>query len=96
MTRLEQIDQQRQNYVPTMKSRCNWWPNCTNKNCKYHHPHQPCRYGDMCLYNERCMFLHPWDYEEPVRHSKQQQQQQQQQYQQYQYQQLSQYTSNQE
>ncbi|CAO3634594.1 unnamed protein product [Cunninghamella echinulata] len=64
MTRLEQIDQQKQNYVPSMKSRCNWWPNCTNKNCKYFHPHQPCRYGDLCIYNERCMFLHPWDYEE--------------------------------
>ncbi|KAI9299740.1 hypothetical protein BJ944DRAFT_43376 [Cunninghamella echinulata] len=58
------IDQQKQNYVPSMKSRCNWWPNCTNKNCKYFHPHQPCRYGDLCIYNERCMFLHPWDYEE--------------------------------
>ncbi|KAI8337202.1 hypothetical protein BC941DRAFT_513857 [Chlamydoabsidia padenii] len=71
MTRLEQIEQQRQNYVPPMKARCNWWPSCSNKNCKYRHPTQPCRYGDMCVYNERCMFLHPWDCEEPVRHTKQ-------------------------
>jgi hypothetical protein len=43
MTRLEQIDQQRQTHIVTMKARCNWWPNCTNKNCKYHHPYKPCR-----------------------------------------------------
>ncbi|CAO3595060.1 unnamed protein product [Absidia cylindrospora] len=84
MSRPEQINQQRQNYIPSMKSRCNWWPNCTNKNCKYHHPYQPCRYGDLCIYNERCMFLHPWDYDEPVRQTKQQQQQEYQHYQQYQ------------
>ncbi|KAI8074037.1 hypothetical protein BC940DRAFT_289842 [Gongronella butleri] len=75
MTRQEAIDQQKQNYVPSMKSRCNWWPNCTNKNCKYFHPHEPCRFGDLCIYNERCMYLHDWDLEEPTFNKRRRQQQ---------------------
>ncbi|CAO3692116.1 hypothetical protein CU097_008444 [Rhizopus azygosporus] len=60
--RLEKIQKQSQNHLPKMKSRCNYWPNCTNKHCKYWHPVKDCRMGDQCAFRERCMFLHPEDY----------------------------------
>lgn len=41
--RLEKIQKQSQNHLPKMKSRCNYWPNCTNKHCKYWHPVKDCR-----------------------------------------------------
>lgn len=43
LTRLEKIDRQVQSYSPRMKARCTFWPNCTNKNCKYWHPVKECR-----------------------------------------------------
>ena len=43
LSRLERIEQQRQTTAPKMKSRCQYWPACTNKNCKYSHPSKPCR-----------------------------------------------------
>ncbi|KAG1516856.1 hypothetical protein G6F46_008796 [Rhizopus delemar] len=60
--RAEKIQKQSQNHFPKMKSRCNYWPNCTNKHCKYWHPVKDCRMGDECTFAERCMFLHPSDY----------------------------------
>jgi hypothetical protein len=39
----EHIEQQRQTYTPTYKSRCEFWPHCTNKSCKYYHPFTDCR-----------------------------------------------------
>ncbi|KAF9206420.1 hypothetical protein BGZ49_002511, partial [Haplosporangium sp. Z 27] len=47
--------------VIKLKSRCHYWPNCTNKACKYTHPSQPCRDGDNCQFGERCIFIHPKD-----------------------------------
>ncbi|KAG0165846.1 hypothetical protein DFQ28_005239 [Apophysomyces sp. BC1034] len=67
MSRPEQIEQQRQAYIPPMKSRCIYWPSCTNKNCKFAHPTKQCREGDNCTYGERCMFLHVQDMEQPTR-----------------------------
>ncbi|KAF7732060.1 hypothetical protein EC973_007165 [Apophysomyces ossiformis] len=73
MSRPEQIEQQRQTYIPPMKSRCIYWPSCTNKNCKFAHPTKQCREGDNCTYGERCMFLHARDMEQPTRPARNQQ-----------------------
>ncbi|KAI9265159.1 hypothetical protein BDA99DRAFT_507908 [Phascolomyces articulosus] len=62
LTRLEMIEDQRQTYTPPMKSRCDYWPTCSNRNCKFRHPVKPCRAGDECSFGNRCMFLHPRDY----------------------------------
>ncbi|KAF9151792.1 hypothetical protein BGX21_003457 [Mortierella sp. AD011] len=48
-----------------LKSRCHYWPNCTNKACKYTHPSQPCRDGDNCRFADRCIFIHPKDQTTP-------------------------------
>ncbi|KAI8886522.1 hypothetical protein K501DRAFT_331161 [Backusella circina FSU 941] len=61
LTRLEKIDRQVQSYSPRMKARCTFWPNCTNKNCKYWHPVKECRMGMDCTFKNKCMFLHPDD-----------------------------------
>ncbi|KAF7727219.1 hypothetical protein EC973_007917 [Apophysomyces ossiformis] len=65
LSRAEKIDQQRQSYLPPMKSRCEYWPHCTNKHCKFWHPFKECRAGDDCTFGKRCMFLHAKDLEEP-------------------------------
>ncbi|KAG0230285.1 hypothetical protein BGX31_005897 [Mortierella sp. GBA43] len=44
-----------------MKSRCRFWPNCTNKACKFTHPSLPCRDPDNCSFGDRCIFIHPKD-----------------------------------
>ncbi|KAK3829068.1 MAG: hypothetical protein J3Q66DRAFT_24205 [Benniella sp.] len=44
-----------------MKSRCRFWPNCTNKACKFTHPSMPCRDPDNCTFGDRCIFIHPKD-----------------------------------
>ncbi|KAF9347903.1 hypothetical protein BGX34_002814 [Mortierella sp. NVP85] len=44
-----------------MKSRCRFWPNCTNKACKFTHPSLPCRDPDNCAFGDRCIFIHPKD-----------------------------------
>ncbi|KAF9191337.1 hypothetical protein BGZ50_009455 [Haplosporangium sp. Z 11] len=44
-----------------MKSRCRFWPNCTNKSCKFTHPSQPCRDPANCTFGDRCNFIHPND-----------------------------------
>ncbi|KAI8074184.1 hypothetical protein BC940DRAFT_290235 [Gongronella butleri] len=62
MSRLEKIEQQQQTYAPRYKSRCEFWPGCTNKKCKYHHPVMNCRNGDQCAFGKKCAFLHPSDY----------------------------------
>lgn len=67
LTRLELIQQQRQNYTPQAKARCSHWPCCTNKNCKFWHPCKDCREGENCPFGSKCMFIHPSDYLEPVR-----------------------------
>ncbi|KAI8149924.1 hypothetical protein BJV82DRAFT_4419 [Fennellomyces sp. T-0311] len=64
LNRLEMIEDQRQSYTPPMKSRCDYWPTCSNRNCKFRHPVKPCRAGDECSFGNRCMFLHPSDYYE--------------------------------
>ena len=89
LTRIQLIEQQRQNHTPTVNARCNHWPRCTNKHCKYWHPFKMCRAGDSCYYGKKCMFVHPSDYlEQPERknsypaqqqHQHQQRDQQQQQ-----------------
>ncbi|KAI8985369.1 hypothetical protein BDB01DRAFT_787840 [Pilobolus umbonatus] len=66
-TREEKIEKQKQAYYPMVKSRCDYWPNCTNKHCKFWHPFAECREGDNCPFKERCMFLHPRDHIEPER-----------------------------
>lgn len=68
LTRIQLIEQQRQNHTPTVNARCNHWPRCTNKHCKYWHPFKMCRAGDSCYYGKKCMFVHPSDYlEQPER-----------------------------
>ncbi|KAI9362248.1 hypothetical protein BD770DRAFT_382237 [Pilaira anomala] len=67
LTRLELIQQQRQNYTPQARARCSHWPCCTNKNCKFWHPCKDCREGEDCPFGTKCMFIHPSDYLEPVR-----------------------------
>ncbi|ORZ10090.1 hypothetical protein BCR42DRAFT_395815 [Absidia repens] len=62
MTRLERIDQQRQPYVALYKSRCEFWPGCTNNHCKYYHPFMECRNGNACKFGKKCIFLHSKDY----------------------------------
>ncbi|KAJ8657002.1 hypothetical protein O0I10_007336 [Lichtheimia ornata] len=62
LSRVERIEEQRQTHKPTMKSRCDYWPYCSNRNCKFIHPVKPCRVGDGCGFGNRCMFLHPSDY----------------------------------
>ncbi|GAA5808226.1 hypothetical protein MFLAVUS_001611 [Mucor flavus] len=69
LTRPELIQQQRQNYTPHAKARCSHWPCCTNKNCKFWHPFRDCREGETCPFGNKCMFIHPSDYLEPVRGS---------------------------
>ncbi|KAG0251939.1 hypothetical protein BG011_007304 [Mortierella polycephala] len=44
-----------------VKSRCRFWPNCTNKSCKFTHPSQPCRDPANCTFGDRCNFIHPND-----------------------------------
>ncbi|KAL0094963.1 hypothetical protein F4703DRAFT_1821543 [Phycomyces blakesleeanus] len=43
MTRTQMIESQHQKYTPPIKARCNHWPACTNKKCKFHHPYIICR-----------------------------------------------------
>ncbi|CAO3704026.1 unnamed protein product [Rhizopus stolonifer] len=62
LTRIQLIEQQRQSHTPTVSARCNHWPRCTNKHCKYWHPFKMCRAGDECYYGKKCMFVHPSDY----------------------------------
>ncbi|KAI9311780.1 hypothetical protein BX666DRAFT_1992337 [Dichotomocladium elegans] len=61
MTREELIQDQRQSHNASFKSRCKFWPNCSNRNCKYKHPVKECRVGDDCQFGDRCMFIHPSD-----------------------------------
>ncbi|CAO3613734.1 unnamed protein product [Cunninghamella blakesleeana] len=61
MTRLEIIQQQKQPYIPSFKSRCEFWPGCTNNRCKYYHPFMNCRNGKSCSFGKKCIFLHPDD-----------------------------------
>ncbi|KAI8990108.1 hypothetical protein BDB01DRAFT_494749 [Pilobolus umbonatus] len=61
MSRAQLIEQQRQNYTPSAKARCNHWPFCTNKNCKFWHPFKMCRSGDDCHFGDKCVFVHPRD-----------------------------------
>ncbi|KAF9434207.1 hypothetical protein BGZ76_008376 [Entomortierella beljakovae] len=44
-----------------MKSRCRFWPNCTNKACKFTHPTLYCRDPENCTFGSRCNFIHPKD-----------------------------------
>ncbi|KAI8084995.1 uncharacterized protein BX664DRAFT_338291 [Halteromyces radiatus] len=62
MSRLERIGQQLQPYIPLYKSRCEFWPGCTNNHCKYYHPYIECRNGKTCQFGKKCIFLHPNDY----------------------------------
>ncbi|KAI9259365.1 hypothetical protein BY458DRAFT_588442 [Sporodiniella umbellata] len=64
LTRIQLIEQQRQTHTPSVSARCNHWPRCTNKHCKYWHPFKMCRVGDACYYGKKCMFVHPSDYME--------------------------------
>ena len=56
LNRLEMIEDQRQSYTPPMKSRCDFWPTCSNRNCKFRHPVKPCRYVHNPLF--RCDLFH--------------------------------------
>ncbi|KAL1929200.1 hypothetical protein VTP01DRAFT_2259 [Rhizomucor pusillus] len=49
---------QQQSHRAVYHSRCKYWPGCTNKHCKFVHPANPCRLGDICK-NDRCPYLHP-------------------------------------
>ncbi|KAI9366619.1 hypothetical protein BD770DRAFT_376634 [Pilaira anomala] len=64
-TREEKIRKQTQSHMPKMRNRCDYWPACTNKNCKYSHPTAYCRVGDDCSFGDRCSFIHPKDLTEP-------------------------------
>ncbi|KAJ2847509.1 hypothetical protein IWW36_003825 [Coemansia brasiliensis] len=44
-----------------IKRRCRFWPVCTNRNCKYVHPSQPCQASPQCLFGNNCIFVHPID-----------------------------------
>ncbi|KAI9311894.1 hypothetical protein BX666DRAFT_904513 [Dichotomocladium elegans] len=61
MTREELIQDQWQSHNASFKARCKFWPNCSNRNCKYKHPVKECRWGENCQFGDRCMFLHPRD-----------------------------------
>ncbi|KAI8331218.1 hypothetical protein BC941DRAFT_439337 [Chlamydoabsidia padenii] len=61
------IDKQRQSYLPMYKSRCEFWPRCTNKRCRYYHPFTECRNGNQCQFGNKCIFLHPKDYRQKDR-----------------------------
>ncbi|KAI9269737.1 hypothetical protein EDC94DRAFT_656770 [Helicostylum pulchrum] len=61
----EKIGKQTQSHMPKMKNRCDYWPNCTNKHCKFSHPTSPCRVGDDCPFGNRCSFIHPKDLVNP-------------------------------
>ncbi|KAI8334661.1 hypothetical protein BC941DRAFT_431817 [Chlamydoabsidia padenii] len=63
MSRVERIEQQRQSYIPLYKSRCTYWPGCSNHHCKYWHPFIECRNGETCQFGKKCVFLHPRDYQ---------------------------------
>ncbi|KAI9260865.1 hypothetical protein EDC94DRAFT_129508 [Helicostylum pulchrum] len=49
-SREEKIRKQSQSHLPKMRNRCDYWPACTNKNCKFAHPTAPCRVGDECQF----------------------------------------------
>ncbi|CAO3594265.1 unnamed protein product [Absidia cylindrospora] len=68
MSRIERIGQQRQPYIPLYKSRCTFWPGCTNNHCKYYHPFIECRNGKTCEFGKKCVFLHPKDYNDYQKH----------------------------
>ncbi|KAI9471651.1 hypothetical protein LPJ78_000586 [Coemansia sp. RSA 989] len=44
-----------------VKRRCRFWPKCTNRNCKYVHPSQPCQADPQCSFGNSCIFVHPVD-----------------------------------
>ncbi|KAG0338495.1 hypothetical protein BG004_007201 [Podila humilis] len=44
-----------------LKSRCRFWPKCTNKSCKFVHPTIYCRDPSNCTFGDRCVFIHPSD-----------------------------------
>ncbi|GAA5805950.1 hypothetical protein HPULCUR_011477 [Helicostylum pulchrum] len=64
-SREEKIHKQSQSHLSKMRNRCDYWPACTNKNCKFSHPTAPCRAGDECTFGKRCSYIHPKDLAEP-------------------------------
>jgi len=58
---LQQQQQQSPGQAVKIKARCRFWPNCTNKSCKFTHPSLPCRDPDNCSFGDRCNFIHPKD-----------------------------------
>ncbi|KAI1294369.1 hypothetical protein EDD11_008137 [Mortierella claussenii] len=57
----QSLSQLQPNDRAKMKSRCRFWPNCTNKACKFTHPSLPCRDPENCSFGDRCNFIHPKD-----------------------------------
>ncbi|KAJ2825728.1 hypothetical protein IWW50_002717 [Coemansia erecta] len=45
----------------TAKRRCRFWPACSNRNCKYVHPRQPCQAYPQCSFGTNCIYVHPTD-----------------------------------
>jgi len=39
--------------------RCAFWPNCTNENCPFVHPKDPCKNWPNCSFGAKCMYIHP-------------------------------------
>ncbi|GJJ76959.1 hypothetical protein EMPS_09318 [Entomortierella parvispora] len=60
-SQLQQQQQQSSGQAVKIKARCRFWPNCTNKSCKFTHPSLPCRDPDNCSFGDRCNFIHPKD-----------------------------------
>lgn len=40
--------------------RCEYWPNCINKQCEYIHPTIPCKNFPSCTYATKCTYIHPY------------------------------------